>query len=143
MCESVSAAMYENNLVDRQPRGCTRPAVQHFVVTPQEQIAEAEILGFLARGGENSAALRERNGKPIDLDAYFATPPDVRMAFSMLKGAEVVPEELELLKEINRLEADAAACEDGTIRAALRRTISELYALYDMKMQTYRRKVAL
>ena len=49
-------------------------------MTPQELIAEAEILAALARGDENSESVRERKGKPIDLDAYFATPPDVRMA---------------------------------------------------------------
>jgi hypothetical protein len=112
-------------------------------VSPQELIAEAEILAALARGEENSESVRKQKGEPIDLEAYFATPPDVRMAFSMLKGVELVPEELELLKEINRLEGRAAATDDATVRAALRRKISELYALYDMRMQTYRRKVAI
>jgi hypothetical protein len=65
------------------------------------------------------------------------------MAFSMLKGVELVPEELELLKEINRLEEQVASSADESLRAALRLKISELYALYDMKMQTYRRKVVL
>jgi hypothetical protein len=60
-----------------------------------------------------------------------------------VKGAELVPEELELLKEINRLEEQAASSTDEAIRTALRLKISELYAFYDMKMQTYRRKVAL
>ncbi len=112
-------------------------------MTPQELAAEAEILAAIARGEEESAGVRERKGKPIDLDAYFATPPDVRMAFSMLKGVELIPEELELLKEINRLEEQAAQAADETTRAALRLKMSELHALYDMKMQTYRREVAL
>lgn len=141
-------------------------------VSPQELIAEGEILAALARGDENSESVRERRGKPIDLDAYFATPPDVRMAFSMLKGVELIPEELELLKEINRLEEELAsmpqddrerhednlafgkvrdgevaitgmrvACAPENVRGALRRKISELYAVYDIRMQTYRRKV--
>lgn len=95
----------------------------------------------LARGEEDSAAVRAQMGKPIDLEAYFATPPDVRMAFSMLKGVELIPEELELLKEIRRLEEKAAAAADGKARAALRMKASELHAIYDIKMQTYRRKV--
>ncbi len=116
-------------------------ACEESVVSPQELIAETEILAALTRGEENSASLRERKGKPIDLDAYFATPPDVRMAFSMLKGVELVPEELELLKEINRLEERVASAADQSERAMLRLKISELYAVYDMRMQTYRRKV--
>ena len=27
-------------------------------------------------------------GKPLDLDAYFATPEDIRMAYSILKSNE-------------------------------------------------------
>lgn len=110
-------------------------------VTPQELIAEGEIRAALARGEEDSAAMREQKGKPIDLETYFATPPDVRMAFSMLKGVELIPEELELLKEIRGLEEKAAAATDEQVRTALRLKASELHAIYDMKMQTYRRKV--
>ena len=112
-------------------------------MTPQELIAETEILAALARGDENSEGVRERKGKPVDLDAYFATPPDVRMAFALLKGVELVPEELELLKEINRLKEQAGSTTDENARTALRLTISELQAVYEMKMQTYRRKVLL
>ena len=72
--------------------------MQDCGVSPQELIAETEILAALARGEEDSESVRKQKGKPIDLDAYFATPPDVRMAFSMLKGVELIPEELELLK---------------------------------------------
>lgn len=110
-------------------------------MSPQEQIAEDAIRAALARGEEKSEALRERQGKPIDLDAYFATPPELRVAFSMLKGADVAPEELELLKEINRLEEEAKSAADETRGSELRLKISELRAVYDMKMQAYRRGV--
>ena len=39
-------------------------------------------------------------GKPLDLDAYFATPEHLRMGYSILKSAEIIPEEMELLREI-------------------------------------------
>src|SRR5215475_14118586 len=42
-------------------------------------------------------------GKPLDLDAYFATPEHLRIGYSILKGAEIVPEEMELLKQIEGL----------------------------------------
>lgn len=112
-------------------------------MSPQELVAESEILAALSRGEQNSPAVRERNGKAIDLDAYFATPQDLRMAFSILKGVESIPEELELLKEINRLKEKEEASTNEEVRAGLRLKISELYAIYDMKMQTYRRKVVL
>jgi len=112
-----------------------------YGVSPQEQIAEDAIRAALARGEDKSEPLRERRGKPIDLDAYFATPPELRMAFSMLKGADVAPEELELLKEINRLEEQEKSDTDEKTRSELRLKISELHAVYDMKMQAYRRAV--
>jgi hypothetical protein len=112
-------------------------------MSPQELIAEAEIRAALARGEQNSEELGELKGKPIDLDAYFATPSELRMAFSVLKNGEVVPEELEMLKQIRRLEDEAASAADENTRTALRLKISELYAVYDMKMQAYRRKVVV
>ena len=39
-------------------------------------------------------------GKPLDLDAYFATPEHLRMGYAILKSAAVIPEEMELLKQI-------------------------------------------
>ena len=36
-------------------------------------------------------------GKPIDLDAYFATSPDIRLGYSMLNGAGCLPEEVALM----------------------------------------------
>jgi hypothetical protein len=44
-------------------------------------------------------------GKPIDLDAYFATPPELRLGYSVLKSAGCMPEEVVLRKEIEELKA--------------------------------------
>jgi hypothetical protein len=30
-------------------------------------------------------------GKPLDLDAYFATPEHLRMGYSILKSADIIP----------------------------------------------------
>jgi DnaJ-like protein len=38
-------------------------------------------------------------GKPLDLEEYFNTPEDLRMAFSILKNANCAPPEAEMLKE--------------------------------------------
>lgn len=42
-------------------------------------------------------------GKPLDLDAYFATPEHLRMGYSILKSANIIPEEMELLRQIEGL----------------------------------------
>jgi hypothetical protein len=52
-------------------------------------------------------------GKPIDLSAYFDTPEDVRMAYSILKNAGMNSREVDLLKEIAELKQVHAAMLDG------------------------------
>ena len=53
-------------------------------------------------------------GKPIDLTAYFDTPEEDRIAYALLKDADILPEEAHLMKEIARLKTEFEACkEDG------------------------------
>lgn len=54
----------------------------------------------------------EGAGKPLDLDAYFSAPADLRMAYSVLKGSKFVPEEVERLKEIGELKEKIKAADD-------------------------------
>src|SRR5215813_4277554 len=51
-------------------------------------------------------------GKPLDLDAYFATPEDVRLGYSVLKSAGCLPVEVELQNEVESLKARLAVCDD-------------------------------
>jgi Domain of unknown function (DUF1992) len=62
-------------------------------------------------------------GKPLDLDAYFATPEDARLGYSVLKSAGCLPIEVELQKEIESLKARLGACEDERQRQSLRKEI--------------------
>ena len=58
----------------------------------------------------------------IDLEEYFKLPEELRMAYSILKSAGLVPEEVELLREIDRLEgvlAETAEPAKPAIREAL------------------------
>ncbi|RPH57254.1 MAG: DUF1992 domain-containing protein, partial [Chloroflexi bacterium] len=41
-----------------------------------------------------------KTGQPLNLDDYFNTPEDLRLAYSLLKNANFLPEEAALLKEI-------------------------------------------
>jgi hypothetical protein len=65
-----------------------------------ESAIEQKIKEAMARGEFDNLAGK---GKPIDLDAYFNTPEDLRMAYSILKSNSFVPEEVELMKEIASL----------------------------------------
>jgi len=58
-------------------------------------------------------------GQPIDLEDYFTTPEDRRMAYGLLKSANLVPEEVELMAEVARLDEQAAAETSLEARKAL------------------------
>lgn len=77
-------------------------------------------------------------GKPLDLSAYFDTPEEVRLAYSILKNADLLPREAELLKEIAILKEELEACTDDPRRKKLRRAIEN--RLLNYRILTERRK---
>lgn len=86
-----------------------------------ESAIEERIKEAMARGEFDDLPGK---GKPLDLDAYFNTPEDVRMAFSILKSNNFVPEEVEMMKEIADLKDKLDTCEVEDDREKLR---SKLY----------------
>ena len=79
-------------------------------------------------------------GKPVNLDDYFSTPEDLRMAHSILKNANCRPMEVELLAEIARLEQSLSTAGDDAARIALQRDLShrrtELAILLERRPRT-------
>ena len=57
----------------------------------------------------------EGEGKPIDLDAYFATPHELRIGYSVLKSSKFVPEEIDRMKEIGEINEKLASCPEEDI----------------------------
>lgn len=51
-------------------------------------------------------------GKPIDNSDYFNAPEDERMTFHIMKNAGLVPEELNLRKDIYNLKRYVQKCND-------------------------------
>ena len=79
--------------------------------TLDEQIAQA--LRDSQRSGELESA--PSYGRPLDLeDGYAQTPPELRMAFKMLKEAGFVPPEVEAMNELAALRRQAHGCTDAT-----------------------------
>ncbi|MEW6213471.1 MAG: DUF1992 domain-containing protein [Acidobacteriota bacterium] len=74
-------------------------------------------------------------GKPLDLSAYFATPEEVRVSYSILKNAGVVPQEVELLGEIVKLKESLEGCADEEQRKEIVRRIDELTLKYNLLME--------
>jgi hypothetical protein len=63
-------------------------------------------------------------GQPLNLEDYFNTPEDLRMAYSVLKNANCRPAEVELLHEIARLEQQVAVAPDAATREPLQRALA-------------------
>jgi hypothetical protein len=63
-------------------------------------------------------------GQPLNLEEYFSTPEDLRMAYSILRSAKCVPAEVELLNEVSRLERALAETADAAARQSLQRALS-------------------
>jgi len=78
-------------------------------------------------------------GEPLDLDAYFAMPEHLRMAYSILKNSDIIPEEIELLRQIEDLKKSLDSSITRTEKKALRQQLSEKLTSLNMRME-YKRK---
>ena len=78
-------------------------------------------------------------GKPIDLRPYFETPEDLRMAYSILKSNNFVPEEIEMLKDIEALKKRLETCADEEQKSRLKKEITEKTYTFNMLIEKRRR----
>ena len=72
----------------------------------------------------------EGSGKPLDLDAYFATPEAIRAGYALLKSNGFCPAEVELLKQVRTLEVrlEKAGSESDEAVTQWRRELTEALA---------------
>jgi hypothetical protein len=87
-----------------------------------ETFIEKQIQKAIAEGKFDNL---EGKGKPINLDAYFATPEDIRVGYSVLKANKIVPEEVDRLKEISELKEKIRNCGDAEERQKLSKILNE------------------
>ena len=76
----------------------------------------------------------------IDLEEYFKLPAELRMAYSILKSAGCVPEEVELLRDVDRLRTQLAAATDDGRRAALSRELADARLKLDLALERTKRQ---
>ena len=79
-------------------------------------------------------------GKPLDLDAYFATPEHLRMGYSILKSANVLPEEMDLLKQIEDLRKSLDSCTNQIEKRAIQKQLSEKLTNFNLRMERLRKE---
>ncbi len=112
-----------------------------------ERLAEQRILEAQRKGEfENLAG----KGKPLEFADYGSLPEDLRMSYHVLKNANVLPPEAELVKEIHILEDLLKHVEDGGERKALAKSLQWKLIRLDMlkrrsmdlgSVRTYGRKL--
>lgn len=86
------------------------------------RVAENRIRDAMEQGEFDNLALA---GEPLNLDEYFSTPEQFRMAHSILKNANCVPVEVELLNEVSRLEQAISSAADPAARQSLQRELTD------------------
>jgi len=82
----------------------------------------------------------EGAGKPLHFDDYFAAPEDVRMGYSVLKSAKIVPEEVDRLKEIGDLKEKVKSCANVSEKQKLILTLNEKTLAFNLLLERNRRK---
>src|SRR6185503_3483893 len=105
---------------------------------PFSRIAENRIKEAMAQGQfENLPGA----GRPLNLEEYFSTPEDLRMAYSILRSAHCVPAEVELLNEVSRLDRAIAETADPAARQSLQRALTDRHTQLAVVLeQTSRRQ---
>jgi hypothetical protein len=82
-------------------------------------------------------------GKPLDLDACFATPEHLRKGYSILKSSDIIPEELELLKQIGDLKRSLNSCTGQIEKRAIQKHLSGKITNFSVRMGTIQKKTQL
>jgi hypothetical protein len=102
---------------------------------PFDRIADRKIRDAMASGEFDGI----RRDGAIDLDEYFKLPPEIRAAYALLKNAGVVPQELEYLREVDRLQRayDAAT---GDERALLGKQLALAKLQLDLSLERARQR---
>jgi hypothetical protein len=101
-----------------------------------ERFVEDQIKKAMAEGEFDNLPGK---GKPIDLDGYFQTPEHLRICYSILKGGGFIPEEVQMLKDIEALREQEANCSDQEQKNQLAKTIREKVLSFSLVMEKYRR----
>lgn len=82
----------------------------------------------------------EGAGKPLNLDAYFNTPEDFRVGYSVLKSSKFVPEEVERLKEIGELKEKLQNCQSEEEKQKINKILNEKNLALSLLLERNKRK---
>ena len=95
-------------------------------------IAEGKIREAMLNGEFDNLPNR---GKPLSLDDLAHIPEELRAGYSILKNAGVLPEELELKKEIISLQKLIDSCHEESDRGTLQKILTFKILRFDILME--------
>jgi hypothetical protein len=98
------------------------------------KIAEQKIREAMERGELDNLAY---HSKPLRLDDLASVPEPLRMGYKILKNAGVLPQELQLKKEILALQDLINACYDEEERRSIQRKMNEKTLRYNVLMERH------
>jgi hypothetical protein len=101
-----------------------------------DRIADKRIREAMSEGKFDGLPKRGA----IDLEEYFKLPEELRMAYSILKSAGCVPTEVELLRDVDRLQTELAAASDDRARSDIRRALAEAKLKLDLALERSKRQ---
>lgn len=99
------------------------------------KIAEARIVDAIARGDFDDLPGK---GKPLALEDLSNVPEELRPGYLLLRNAGVLPEEMQLRKEMVTVEALIDACRDPEERTRLRNDLDARTLRYRVLMERRR-----
>jgi DnaJ-like protein len=102
-----------------------------------DRIAEQRITEAVVAGAFDDLP---GSGRPLELDDLSSLAEELHGAYLLLKAAHVLPEEMELRKELLRLGDLLRACEDAETRATLEGRRQALALRYELLMERRRRR---
>src|SRR5215831_4627560 len=113
------------------------PCLHRSIPMFSERLIEEKIREAMENGEFDDLPGK---GKPLDLEAYFSTPADLRLGYSVLKSAGCLPVEVELQNEIESLKARLSVCDDERERQSLRKEIEGKTLKLNLLMDGARRE---
>lgn len=79
-------------------------------------------------------------GKPLELEEHSGVPEELRTGYKILKNAGIVPEEIQLKKDMLRIEDLLSCCYDAKERERLQKSLTEKTIRFNQLME--KRKLA-
>ncbi len=79
-------------------------------------------------------------GRKLDLDDYFNAPEEVRLGYGLLKSNNFIPEEVQMLKDIESLQEKLKQTTVEEERKTLQREIEARRLKYNLLMDRFHRR---